>query len=161
MLGGNTERRIVSNQNKAWANCLLILKALKKWKEADYDANGVEDYPLGPLRRMVETKLVNGEAVALIPGELAGADLRERWHSALDGYNYTLVHPDKPWPENGGMMKEVGIMAMPQKIGSTGACTFFLGTDGGRFFSQCQFIENVPPCPEQKTIEAGIWLPMP
>jgi hypothetical protein len=159
--GRPTHQSIIkTNQEKAVAHLLSIQKALAKWKRGDYDGNGRKDLPVGELSLLHDTTFVNGRQIKLISKELCLADLRVKTPIALDGYLFALVHLDKKWPA-GGEVFQLGILARPEDPGRTGACFFYVHSDGiEAYFSAYLLSDYVPLWPTARQLEAGIWKPL-
>ncbi len=156
-LGESGAERIRENQQRTIEHLKSLVEALDRWKKADYDANGKEDYPLGGLSLLRETRFVNGHSLDLISEELAKADLREQEPQPLDGYYYTLAHPAIPWPEEESAVDMLQLLAIPAEMGRTGVCTFYLSTLGDCFISPYPQNEKIPPWPTQLMLDQGIW----
>lgn len=153
------DERIEANQVQALERVQELLKVYAKWKRNDYDGNGRRDMPLAPLRVLRETKLVNGRSIDLIDEELAMADLRENVPMALEGYLFTVSHPDMKWPEE-KMVFELAILAKPKEPGVSGSCSFFVNTSGEAWFTNVALDQDVPPWPDRRSIDAGVWSPL-
>jgi hypothetical protein len=78
----------------------------------------------------------------------------------LDGYFFTLVDIDQPWPSE-GMVNHLAILARPAKLGETGSCWFYLNTKEEMYFSNYDLEAKVPPWPTNKHIQSQIWNPLP
>ena len=153
--------QIKNNQAKALGHLKEIMAKLKRWKNSDYDGNGRPDLPLGPLRILRESKLINGHAVGLLSEELCRADMRNESPQKLDGYYFTLTHPEHTWPSQSAMVNELYILARPAKPGISGSCTFFVSTQGNAFFSNINLPYGVPPWPDARLLEAKVWEVLP
>lgn len=151
---------ISNNQVKALEHTQSLLKALKRWRRGDYDGNGRRDLPLGELSRLRYTTLVNGREIRLISEALCQADLRLKSPQAHDGYLFTLVHLDKPWPA-GGEVIHLGILARPEDPGRSGSCFFYVSTDGAAYYSDYLLSDLVPAWPSRRQLDAEIWKPLP
>ena len=152
---------IKNNQAKAIVHLKEIVSALKRWQRSDYDGNGRADFPLGPLRILRESKLINGHAVGLLSEDLCRADLRNENPKKLDGYFFTLTHPDLIWPAPMGTVVDCAILARPAVAGKSGSCTFYVNTQGEAYYSNCLLPEGVPPWPDARQLEAKIWQVLP
>lgn len=153
------EEVIRSNQQKALSELLNIQNALERWKKADYDANGQEDYPVGDLKALHDTRMVNGRTVELISRALAETDLRLEKPKPLNGYTFTLTHPVNPWPQQGTSGRAL-IFARPAKTGVTGTCSFFLSSDGEAYYCDLPMEKGVPSWPTREAMKAGVWIPL-
>lgn len=149
---------IEKNQELALEHIDEILGALRKWKRWDYDANGRNDFPLCDLKKLVDTRFVNGEKLELISERLAKSDLRYSPPVEIDGYYFTLTHWEKSWPSS-GMVKECQILAIPAVLGKTGSCSFYVNTENQAYFSNFKLDKKVPKWPDQRQLDAGVWVP--
>jgi len=136
-----------------------LLKVYSKWQRNDYDGNGKSDLPLGPLKILRETRLINGHSIDLISEELVRSDLREETPKAYNGYLFTVTHPDLEWPGE-SMVMELAILARPAKPGVSGSCSFYVNTSGKAWFTNVALEHEVPPWPDRRSIEAGVWRPL-
>lgn len=151
--------QILENHKLAVEHLQTILRALERWKRNDYDGNGRRDYPLAPLQVLHDTTLVNGRSIELIPEALGLADLRFDAPVPQDGYVFTLSHPDHEWPRQGSS-DLVSIFAKPHDPGRSGSCSFYVDTAGVAWYTNVALTLKVPPWPDRRSIEAGVWLPL-
>lgn len=151
---------IASNQKQAQKHLQEILVALGKWHRNDYDANGRDDYPLLTLNELVEKRFINGEKFELISSALAKSDFRLDQPEPIDGYFFTLTHWEKKWPST-GMVKEVQVLAIPAELGVTGSCWFYVNTQKEAYYSNFSLTKKVPPWPDARQLEAGVWKKLP
>jgi len=156
MMDERVENLITKNQQNVLGDMQLIRSALNRWKKGDYDANGKNDLPLCSLDRLYNTRLINGQPLHLIPERLVMADLRNKSRVASNGYFFTLTNPRHPWPED-GLVDEVMILAVPEKVDQTGCCTFYLHVDGQMYYTDLQLEDKIPVWPDAAALEAGIW----
>jgi hypothetical protein len=161
VLKPDPQKVIQKNQAQAIEHLKQIGRALQRWRRSDYDANGRPDLPLGPLNILRESQLINGQPLNLIPKTICAADLRHPEPIPLDGYLFTLIHPDQSWPDSIGTVSELAILAKPALPGRTGSCTFYVNTQGEAFFSNCLLPDKVPKWPDARQLEAKIWEVLP
>jgi hypothetical protein len=150
------DERIETNQTLALERVKELLKVYKRWKRNDYDGNGRKDLPLGPLRVLRETRLVNETTIGLVGEALVRADMREKAPKALNGYLFTVTHPDLEWPKE-QMVVELSILARPKEPGVSGSCSFYVNTSGEAWYTNVALEQEVPPWPDRRSIDAGVW----
>jgi hypothetical protein len=153
------DERIERNQVEALETVKGLLKAYARWQRNDYDGNGRRDLPLGPFRILRETRLVNGRAIDLVGEELVEADMREENPRALKGYLFTVSHPDLGWSQD-EMVMELAVLAKPHQPGVSGSCSFYVSTSGEAWFTNLALEQEVPPWPDKRSIDAGVWKPL-
>ncbi len=110
-----------------------VLEMQARWREADPDQNGVNDYEVASVWELYGHKDANGAEVQYIDPMFANADFGKLGAEAVpaDGYYYAVVELD----ESGTAYKEqagskFAICAWPAAYGSTGRLTYVLNQNG-------------------------------
>ena len=153
----STKERIEKNQKIAIQNCKKIFRALDKWKKNDYDANGKNDYILGPLKLLSKIKFVSGKTISLLNEKVSNAEFRNENRKAIDGYFYTLSAINKQWLETGIPTDEIYIIAIPEKRGKTGTCIFLLNSKNEALYCSAEYSKKIPTWPNHIEEKLKIW----
>jgi len=153
----STTEIIEKNQKIAIKNCKIILNALNKWKKNDYDANGENDYFLGPLKLFSNIKFVSGKKICILPKEISNAEYRLKNRLAHEGYFYTLSAINTKWKTEGVPTTEIYIVAIPEKRGKTGTCIFLLNSKNEALYCNTEYSKKIPTWPNHLEERLKIW----
>ena len=154
----NANEVIEENQKMALLNAKKILKAQERWKKNDYDANGKNDYILGPLKTLSNISFVNGNSISILDIKISNSDYRFKNNRiACDGYYFTVASTSKKWKLEGVEVNDFYIIAIPEKRGVTGSCIFLLNSQNKAYYCSAEYKKLMPTWPSSKELQLKIW----